>query len=127
MGGPVVVQRDEFGAGVVGVEVQHRVPDVVVPVVGRFAEDPDVDDETGSDLPLPRQAAVGAHDDLGAARRDPRLVLFLGQGVPPEIVERQRGAVHEVHVATVDVHAALGGQLPIHAANSALVWARVWS
>ncbi len=75
--GPVVVQHDDLGAGVVGVEVQHRVPDVAVPVVGRFAEDPDVDDETGSDPPLPRQAAVSAHGDLGAAYRDPRLVLFL--------------------------------------------------
>lgn len=55
-------------------------------------------------LPTHKGVSAVARSMSGLVAASARLVLLLGQGVPPEIVERQRGAVHEVHVATVDVH-----------------------
>jgi len=110
---PVIVECHELGVRVLGVEIKDRVPDVAVPVVGRFAEDSDVHDEGGPDVALPGQPAVRAQDDVGAAGLHAHPVFGLGQGLPPEVVQRQGRAVHEVHVAAVDAQASLRGQ-PAH-------------
>jgi hypothetical protein len=68
----------------------------------------DVDDEGVADLLGPRQPGVGAHDEVRAGLLDAQRVVVLVERLPPEVVEGQRRAVHQVHVDAVLGEAALG-------------------
>jgi len=61
--------------GGAGDQVEDGVADLALPVVGGLSQHPDVDHQAALDLRLPGQAAVGAHDHLGAAGAGPGAVL----------------------------------------------------
>jgi hypothetical protein len=100
---PVVGDGDVLGRGAAVLRRENRVPPLAPPVVRRPPDRAHVDDQRVVDPPLPRDPGVRAQEDVGRGIREPHSQLVIGQRLPQEVVDPERGAMDAEDLDAVDL------------------------